>query len=189
MNVRSVNALLVAIAWMAALSLSRYVWSQDGPPWELNKGGGPHLVRLYPRTPPDLKFYADRKLTGAPGLRLNERGAFVGDRLVCAWPEGKYDVGNEANMVLGYRTRPEIGNAIYDGCPPAFPVVSIWGDHGHGGAALYIEVYSRTGSIIEVRFQGKRYYLDLNTLPGDPRTPDSTLKRPPRGFLGWQWEG
>jgi hypothetical protein len=133
MNERDAKTLLVAIGWMAVLSLSRCAWSQDsGPPWEFNKGGGPHVVRLYPRTPPDLKFHDNRKLTGAPGLRLNERGAFVGDRLVCAWPEGKYDVNNEANMVLGYRTRPEIGTPIYDGCPPGFPVVSIWGDHGHG---------------------------------------------------------
>jgi hypothetical protein len=183
--VRDVKALLIALAWVAVLSLSRCAWSQEsgsrsGPPLELK---GPHVVRLYPRTAPDLRFYADRTLTGTPGLRVDERGAFVGDRLVCAWPDGKYDVQNEANMVLGYRTRPEVGNAVYDACPDGFPVVSMWGDQGKGGAALYIEVYSRRGTVIEVRFEGKRYYLDLNTLPGDPRSPDATLKRPFSGKL------
>jgi hypothetical protein len=138
---------------------------------------------------PDLRFYTNRSLSGPPALRVDQHGAFVGDRQVCSWPESVYDAKNNANMVLGYRGRPEVGNAKYDGCPTGFPVISTWGDHGLGGAVLYVDVVSRKGPIAEVRFEGKPYYFDLNAIPGDPRRPDPALGRRPRGFLGWEWMG
>ena len=116
-------------------------------------------VRLYPKAAPDLKFFANRNLRGLPAIRLNGRGAFVEDQLVCSWPDGQYDPGNAANMVLGYETRPEIGNAKYDPCPPGFPIISMWGDGGLGGADLYIEVASRKGTIVDVRYAGRSYYF------------------------------
>jgi hypothetical protein len=157
----------------------------NGPPVELNPRHA-HVL-LYPKAAPDLKLYRSRELAGPPAIRLNERGAFVGDQLVCSWPGGRYDTSDSANMVLGYETPPVAGNVKYVPCPAGFPIISTWGDGGHGTATLLIEVSSRKGAIIEVRFAGKPYYLDLRSLPGDPRQPEPSLGMARRGVLGWEW--
>lgn len=122
-------------------------------------------------------------------IRLGERGLFVDDGLVCEWPGGRYDPGNAANMVLGYATVSADGSPQdYRGCRPGLPVISTWGDCGIGAATLYIEVLSRVGPIVETQYGGQRYYLDLNDLPGDPRSPDPSFEGRLKGYVGWEWQ-
>jgi len=64
-------------------------------------------------------------------------------------------------MVLGYRGDPSVGVAEYEGCPEGVPFKSTWGDGGHGGAALFLEVVSRRGTIVGALFRGRVFYGDL----------------------------
>jgi len=194
LSVVAIAAMVIGLPEMAGLQTR-----EVGP--SLNLAARRAHIRLYLKEAPDLRFYERKNLLGAPAIHVNERGAFVGSTLVCSWPEGRYDQQNESNMVLGYATGPEVGSSRYIRCPDGFPVISTWGDRGKGAAALFIEVFSRTGRIVEVRFRDRSFYFDLNALPGDPRDPAEVpgsmfLTGPPassfdvrmKGFLGWQWE-
>jgi hypothetical protein len=192
---RRVSSAAVAIVLLSLPGLSVAAHQKSGPPLYLNRQRA--HVRLYGDDAPSLAFYARRDLSGPPVIRVNEQGAFVGQTLVCSWPGGKYDPRNSSGMVLGY-SEGSVEAPTYTGCPDGFPVISTWGDHGLGGAALFIEVFSRRGAIVEVRFRDQPLYFDLNMLPGDPRdeapissfrsvTADKTGLRP-KGFMGWQWE-
>jgi len=177
----AVRALVIVGLMQLASSHAVGQVQEAEPPQEFNPKRA--HVKLFPREAPDLRFYRRRDLRGLPAIRLNERGAFVGDQLVCAWPGGRYDSRNRVNMVLGYETPPEIGDPKYVPCPAGFPIISTWGDQGHGGAVLLIEVASRKGTLVEVVFQGQSYYLDLKSLPGDPSVPTRS-----GGWVGWYWQ-
>lgn len=195
---KCVRVTIIAICWWQALCVLA-ASQAAGPLRELNPLRA--HVSLYLTEAPDLRFYARRDLTGPPEIVVNDLGAFVGKTLVCPWPGGRYDVSDRANMVLGYATRLDIDSGKYTPCPDGFPVISTWGDHGKGAAALYIEVFTRNRSLVEVRFRGKPYFVDLNALPGDPRPQlevagSSFIAAPslplfgvkPKGFVGWEWE-
>ena len=197
MNRLAVIALAVLVVGIPAVGGLQT--QEVGPPLDLDPRQA--HIDLYLRGAPNLKFYARKDLSGAPAIELNERGAFVRSTLVCSWPDGRYDQQNEGNMVLGYATGPEVGTPRYTPCPDGFPVISTWGDRGLGAATLLIEVFSRTGTLVEVRFRGQSLYFDLNALPGDPRdvaqVPSSIFVTGPpassfgvkmKGFLGWEWE-
>jgi hypothetical protein len=174
-------SLLVAILAVAP-GLASVPAPQGGGQLELNPENA--HVRLYPASAPDLKFYPNRDLTGPAAIRLNDRGAFFGNELVCRWPNGQYDENNASNMVLGYESAPEVGSPKFTPCPAGFPVISTRGDRGLGGAGLYIEVSGRKGPIIEVRFRAQSYYMDLRSLPRERPDPSGSN----RSVLAWQWE-
>jgi hypothetical protein len=137
----------------AAVLVPAWGLAQALPDLDLNR---PHIL-LRSSEAPNLKFYARKDLRGTPAIEVNERGAFVAGVLVCSWPGGRYVQENESNMTLGYVPDAMSPSSPVGPCPAGFPVMSNWGDHGLGGAVQYIEVGSRQGSTIEVRFRG---YLD-----------------------------
>lgn len=122
-------------------------------------------------------------------IRLDKRGLFVDGKLACRWPGGRYDPGNSTNMVLGYENVSADGSPQdYRGCPSGLPIVSTWGDCGIGTATLYIEVHSPLGPLVETRYATRSFYLDLNDLPGDPRSSDPSFEVRLKGYVGWEWQ-
>jgi hypothetical protein len=193
------SVIAVAVVVIGIAAVGPLHTQQLRPPLDVDPNRA-HIT-LYPHGAPNLKFYARKDLQGSPAIEVNERGAFVGSTLVCSWPGGQYNPQNEENMVLGYSTNPAVGSPTYTPCPDGFPVISTWGDHGLGGATLMIEVFTRTGTLVEVRFRRQSLYFDLNALPGDPsdiaEVPDSMFLTGPaassfgvkmKGFPGWNWE-
>lgn len=137
------------------------------------------------RPPTGLRFYDQGDLAGQAAIELSDEGLRLDGRLVCAWPGGRWDQAHAANMVLGYRT---VDAQDYRPCMPEdLPLISTWSDKGLGVAAIYIEVVARRGAIVESLWGARRVYLDLNTLPGDPREPIADAKLRMKGFLGWEW--
>jgi hypothetical protein len=125
----------------------------------------PH-VDIYPPAHWNLRLFARRDMSGRPAIELNDQGLFVDGTRVCAWPGGRWNPDDAANMLLGYDER-----RTYIGCGADMPVLSIAGDNGLGAAAVYIEVVRRVGTVAEARYGSRTLYLDLNSLP--------------RG--GWDW--
>jgi hypothetical protein len=95
-------------------------------------------------------------------LRLDEKGLFIGAKLECSWPDGRYQTDKEFNMVLGYSSSNfESGKTVYKPCLPEGPIVSTWGDGGCGTAALFVQVEKLLNDHAEVIFRDKRLILDL----------------------------
>lgn len=110
-------------------------------------------------TVPDLKFYERTDMKGGPAIRLNDKGAYMGNTLLCSWPRGSFLSEKEPNRVLGFD-----GKRVSNPCPSGFPVESAFGDLGVGTAVLCLEITRQTGDIFEVSYKGKSYYLDPKTL-------------------------
>jgi hypothetical protein len=141
---------------------------------------------------PNFALYATPNLRGSPAIRLTGDGLFIGGKLACSWPGGRFDGSNARGhlMVLGY-TDDDATN--YRGCPAGTPIKSFWSFHDGQYPRLYIEVAARRGSLIETRQGQTRYYFDLNQLQGDPavrgKAIDAELSRVvrPKGFTAWSW--
>lgn len=104
-------------------------------------------------------------------IQLNHDGLFVGKRIVCSWPGGRYSSKQEPNMVLGYSATPGDSsssntNTIYKPCPSEVPVKSTWGDGGNGTAALYIEIEKVANDTAIVKYKSEFLRLDLSKLKG-----------------------
>jgi hypothetical protein len=155
-------------ATAVACILGAAVPAQDSQPPPLNPERA--HVRVFLNGAPDLRFYPRRDLTGQPAIGVNGLGAFVHDKRECTWPGGAYDAANQVNMVLGYQLLQGGSVDRYVPCPASFPVISKWA--GFGGAALYIEIFGRKGPVIEVKFRGRSYYMDLRSLPGRSCGPE-----------------
>lgn len=171
------------VAVVLSLAAARSGFQEAHPRRELNPALA-HIV-VFPPSHWDIRLYGNPGLSGPAVLHLNDEGLSADGKLACSWPGGRWQESREANMVLGYRSVDATG---YQGCTPAdLPIISTWGDRGLGSAALYIEVVSRRGHIIETRWAARRLYFDLNSLPGDPRVsvPNAQLER--KGFVGWEW--
>ena len=117
-------------------------------------------VDIYPPAHWNLRLFARRDMSGRPAIELNDEGLFVDGTRVCAWPGGRWNPDDAANMLLGYDERH-----AYTGCGSDMPVVSLAGDSGLGAAAVYVEVVRRIGTIAEARFGSRTVYLDLKSLP------------------------
>lgn len=156
---------------------------QAGPPVDLNPDRA--HIRVFTPSHWNLQFHGRPDLSGQPVIALTDEGLRIDGRLTCAWPGGRWNETRASNMVLGYATVDAEG---YHPCvPQGLPLISTWGDKGLGAAAIYIEVASRRGRVVESRWGVRRLYLDLNTLPGDPREPIRNANLRTRGFLGWEW--
>ena len=156
---------------------------QAGPPLELNPDRA--HISVFPPSHWNLQFYDRPDLSGRPVIELTDQGLRIDGSLKCRWPGGRWNEMRAANMVLGYRTA-DAGD--YHPCVPlGLPLISTWGDKGLGAAAIYIEVAARRGRVVESRWGARRLYLDLNTLPGDPREPIQDANLRTKGFLGWEW--
>ena len=172
------NVLALMLAGVASI-----VIPQAGPPLDLN----PDRAHIWIFAPShwNLEFYGRSDLSGEPVVELTDEGLRIDGRVVCPWPGGRWDEGRKMNMVLGYTS---VDAGVYRPCvPPGLPLISTRSDSGLGVAAVYVEVVARRGAIVESRWGARRLYLDLNTLPGDPREPipDASLRT--RGFPGWEW--
>lgn len=113
---------------------------------------------------------------------LNGEGLSVDDKLVCRWPDGKFDDAKAPNMILGYSSSAFVsgGPTEYRPCPTDVPVRSTWGDGGTGAAALYVEVERVEKDRAEIRFRGKTYHLTLAPLLGHYRVePPNSLSNTP----------
>jgi hypothetical protein len=103
-------------------------------------------------------------------LRLDEKGLFIGSKLECSWPDGRYQTDKGFNMVLGYSSSNfEPGKTVYKPCLPEGPIISTWGDCGNGTAALFVQVEKLLKDHAEVRFRGKKLILDLLPLKDNYR--------------------
>jgi hypothetical protein len=161
------------------------VFPQAGPPLDLDPDRA--HIRIFAPSHWGLKFYGRSDLSGDPVVELTDEGLRIDGRVVCRWPGGRWDERRETEMVLGYSS---VDAGVYRPCvPPGLPLISTWSDSGRGTAAIYVEVAARREAIVESRWGARRLYLDLNTLPGDPREPipDASLRLRTRGFLGWEW--
>lgn len=171
------------LAPMLAAAIGPTAIQQAGPLLELNPDRA--HISVFPPTHWNLQFYGRPDLSGQPVIELTDEGLRIDGRLTCAWPGGRWNETRAANMVLGYATVDAEG---YHPCVPhGLPLISTWGDKGLGAAAIYIEVASRRGRVVESRWGPRRLYIDLNTLPGDPREPIQDANLRTQGFLGWEW--
>lgn len=116
-------------------------------------------IQLSLGSTPDLKFFDKNNFKGEPRIRLNEKGAYVGNELLCSWPQGSFTKEIEPNRVLGFD-----GQEVSNPCPVGFPIESGFGDLGVGTAILCLEVSRQSGDAFEVLYKGKSYFLDPKTL-------------------------
>ena len=119
---------------------------------------------------PALRFFSDSDRTGRPIIQLNDRGLYVGDSLVCEWPNGSFSRTTEPNRVLGFD-----GREFSKPCPNNVPVKSGFGDMGLGTAVLCVEVEMIDNDIAELQYDNRRLSLDLQGIP-----KDSWRYQPPR---------
>ena len=135
--------------------------AKSGPPVSLDSRS-PHLMISTEGWIPKLKFFNNSALKGSPVFQLDAEGLRRGEKVLCRWPGGRFDLEKSYNMVLGYY---DVDTGEYEGCGEGGPILSTWGDGGTGTAVLYIRISKRNGSIITTTHQGKDYYFDLNTIP------------------------
>lgn len=113
-------------------------------------------VQLDVDQPPDIDFHADQDLHGTPILRLDDRGLFAEGRLLCGWPNGRFQETPEPDRVLGFDQATP--------CPRS-PVKSGLGDNGVGTAVLCIEIVRHTDGVAQADFSGAPLYFSLRNLP------------------------
>lgn len=181
----SLAGLVTLAGSLVAVQLSDSPLHAQGPPLNPDRA---HVEVFLTDSAPAFRLTERRDGSGRNTIQVDERGLSINRAIVCSWPNGFYDGGNAVNMVLGYTGVSADGRPEHStGCPPGVPIISKWGDSGLGGATLYIEVLSRTGSVVETQYGDRRFYLDLNRLPGDPRIPDPSFNLKPKGRVGWEW--
>jgi hypothetical protein len=142
-----------------------------------------HVVIFGPTTW-SVRFYGRSDVSGSPVAELTDDGLVIDRALVCPWAGGHWK-GSGDGTVLG-RPRPDDS---YDSCvPQGFPVFTTSSQDVFGSPLLFIEVTRRRGSVVESRWNARRLFLDLRTLPVGPNGRVPGLKVNPSGRAGWEWD-
>lgn len=123
----------------------------------------PH-VELSLDTPPNMRFFRDRRLRGEPSLVLNQEGLTINGEKICRWSGGSFFKATEPNRLLQ--------------CPNDIPIESGFGDSGVGTAVLCIELTRLPTKIAEVLYNGEKYYFDLETIEKNKWTIEPGRKEP-----------